>query len=89
MERLKQSHKEEFKKYCQKTYDDQKTQSKTITEEKAQKIRSILKGGQDVTSANMKHWVLKTKQFQIMDRPDLGLKDALCLPAKKKQVHEC
>ena len=52
----------------------------TITEEKAQKVRLILKGDVAGASANPKHWVLKTKQFQLFDRPDLGLKDVLCLP---------
>ena len=31
---------------------------------------------------NFKHWVLKMKQFQIMDLPGLGVKDASVVPIK-------
>ena len=49
-------------KYCQQTYVNETSQSKTLSEEKARKIRAIWKDVADV-SANMKHWVLKTKKF--------------------------
>ena len=55
--------------------------SKTITKSKGEVIVKMLKGG-DGKDPKLKFWI-KNKGFRLMDYPALGLKDVLCLPAKK------
>ena len=91
MESLKLLHKEQFNTFCQTTYDKKvlsdlkvKKWSKIVSEEKATRIRAILRGNTIGASSNEKYCVHKTRKFRLFDRPELGLKDVLCLPARKQ-----
>ena len=58
--------------------------SKVIWRSKGEKIVAVLKAKDgDGVDAHFRFWV-KSRKFCVMDYPALGLKDVLCLPAKKK-----
>ena len=81
------NHRELFKKFCgTKQLDcDPTSKSKTVTEEKAQKIKDALNDVErsDV-SESFKFWVTKKRKFVLLNYPELDLKDVLCLPAKQR-----
>ena len=80
----KKSTKDCFETFCKERYYDKGT-SKTVTEEKAKRIRQAIKGEQDGSvTASFKHWVNRTKQFKLLSYPELELADVLCLSAKIK-----
>ena len=54
--------------------------SKTITKAKGQKIINVLKSNQ----VALEYSRVKQKGFKLMSHHALGLKEVLCLPAKKK-----
>jgi len=88
----KSSHKELFHTFCQKNYlsTSEKVTSKTISLVKAEKIRQVVKGVQlEYHSSSFKHWVKKSKKFEILNFPDLNLLDVLCLPYKTKVSFSC
>ena len=87
MNEAKASHKEVFDAFCQKNYlsTSEKVTSKTISLVKAEKVRQVVRGIQlECHSSSFKHWVKKTKKFEILNFPDLNLRDVLCLPSKTK-----
>ena len=59
--------------------------SKTVTKAKLQKITQCLKNDPCTSefSPKFKHWV-KQRGFSLLSYGALGLKDVLCLPARKK-----
>ena len=77
---------EKFEAFCKEKFSATST-SKTITKEKGEHIKGVLTGELTSADASFKHWVIK-KGFKLIDYPLLGLKQVLCLPAKKK-VHAC
>jgi len=83
----KERHRELFEKFCSSKYldCDHTSRSKTVTEEKAQKIRDVLNEVErsDV-SKSFKFWVTKTRKFVLLNYPEVNLKDVLCLPAKQR-----
>lgn len=54
--------------------------SQLITDEKAERIRRVVKGGDD--TARFRFYV-RSKGFSNIDLPSLGLTDVLCVPASK------
>ena len=75
----KEEHRRFFEAFCRERYYDKGT-SKTVTEEKAKRIRQAIKGEQDGSViASFKHWVNRTKQFKLFSYTEV-----LCLPAKIK-----
>ena len=75
---------EKFEAFCQEKFGGTST-SKTITKSKGDQIIKFLSGAVSVPDPMFKHWVIK-KGFKLVDYPVLGLKQVLCIPAKKK-VH--
>ena len=73
---------EKFEAFCQEKFTTTST-SKTITKEKGEQIKRVLSGEVNSADASFKHWVIK-KGFKLIDYKLLGLKQVLCLPAKKK-----
>ena len=76
---------EAFDNYLQENYIDANHKgSKTITRSKGAKIIAALEAPESsVCDSHFKHWI-KTRGFQLMDYPTLGLKNVLCLPCKNK-----
>ena len=79
-----------FEDYCEVNYIERdepsgRKTSKTICEEKADRIRRILKGDTPSScSPSFVFWVKKRKRFQLLSYEELKIKDVLCLPAKVK-----
>ena len=74
-----------FDSFCKEKYGDRDDQtSKTITAEKGRKIVLVLKSDPSAAdySSQFKFWV-KKRGFQLVNYAPLGLKDVLCLPARK------
>ena len=85
----KATHRRIFEDYCQEQYLEKAgtsgNKSKTISTEKANKIKNIIKGNiPDTCSPSFVFWVKKSKKFQLLSYEELDLKDVLCLPAKVK-----
>ena len=59
--------------------------SPVLTDEKYNSVLQVLKNIDSCKDTNLKYWVQKTKKFQIMDLPGLGIKDALVVPAKENK----
>ena len=82
------AHKKMFEDCCATNYIDKAgtsgNKSKTVCKEKADKIKSILKGDVPSTgcSPSFIFWVKKTKKFELLSYEELDLRDVLCLPAK-------
>ena len=79
---------EEFESFCKERYggDSQlgtAPKSKTITKEKGERIIQALKQEDSDICPKFKHWV-RSRKFQLLSYPPLGLKDVLCLPAKSQ-----
>ena len=75
-----------FDRFCKERYEDRGDQtSKTMTTEKGRKIILVLKSDPSAAdySSQLKFWV-KKRGFQLVNYAPLGLKDVLCLPARKK-----
>ena len=66
---------------CLKQLTSSRT-SPILSEEKYARVMEVLQNLTVCKDRNFKHWVLKMKQFQIMDLPGLGVKDALVVPIK-------
>ena len=74
-----------FEKFCRKRYvDKSRRTSKTVNEEKAKRIRQAVKGEHSSTTASFRHWVNRTKKFELLNCAELELTDVLCLPVKAK-----
>ena len=59
--------------------------SETVSQDKAGKIKQVLKGENlDLHSPSFRFWVKKTKRFEILSYPDLNLHNVLCVPVKSK-----
>ena len=79
-----------FDDYCDQRFGkDGQHSSKTITKAKGQRIVQMLRGdpAAEQYGAKCKFWV-KHRGFQLVTYTPLGLKDVLCLPAKKKVSHK-
>ena len=78
---------EAFNQYVQENYMDiMHKGSKTITRNKGAKIISALEETEaSCCDSHFKHWI-KTRGFQLMDYPTLGLRNVLCLPCKNKVI---
>ncbi len=76
-------HREAFEKFIQKTFLDQKKAgSKVMTRSRGAEVTAFLTGATPAQDAHFKFWV-KYRGFRLMEYPALGLKNVLCLPAKK------
>ena len=76
-----------FETFCKEHYANRNAKmSKTISKDKGQKIVQLLKSDPVAVnySSQLKFWVKKCS-FQLTNYSPLGLKDVLCLPAKKKK----
>ena len=77
-------HQDAFDAYIQENLlQTKKAGSKTIARSKGDRIVSFLLGKSTSEDAHFKFWV-KSRAFQLMDYPALGLKNILCMPAKTK-----
>ena len=80
--------KDAFEAFIREKYIQGNTKtSKTVTKDKLQKIVNCLKNDPvtEEYSPSFKHWV-KQRGFSLMNYAVLGLKDVLCLPARKKVI---
>ena len=76
----KEKHRLIFEKFCRERYvDKSRRTSKTASEEKAKRIRQAVK-----REASFRHWVNRTKKFELINCAELELTDVLCLPVKAK-----
>ena len=66
---------------CLKQLTSSRT-SPILSEEKYARVMEVLQNPTACKDRNFKHWMLKMKQFQIMDLPGVGVKDALVVPIK-------
>ena len=89
MAEAKVMHRELFKAFCQQKYltTPEKVSSKTVNEDKAKRIKQILRGENlgenlDLHSSSFRFWVKKTKKFEIHSYPNLH--DVLCVPMKSE-----
>ena len=76
----------DFEEYLSSSFvQKKKSGSKVISRAKGEEIVAYLSAaGEDVkVDAHFKFWV-KSRGFRLLDYPVLGLKNVLCLPAKKK-----
>ena len=74
-----------FEKFCRNRYvDKSRRTSKTVNKEKAKRIRQAVKGEHSSTTASFRHWVNRTKKFELLNCAELELTDVLCLPVKAK-----
>ena len=88
---LMEEQREIFEKFCVEHYGGFRNsssscpKSKTVTRAKGESIVKVLKGnhGPSDFTPQFKHWV-KQRGFKLISYQSLGLKDVLCLPAKKK-----
>ena len=65
--------------------DKSRRTSKTVSEEKAKRIRQAVKGEHSSgVTASFRHWVNRTKKFELLNCAELELTDVLCLPVKAK-----
>ena len=72
---MSKGHRRFFETFCKERYYGKGT-SEMVTEEKAKKIRQVIKGEQGGSiTASFKHWVNRTKQFQLHSYPELELTD--------------
>ena len=75
---------EAFEEFIKCSFVEHKNGSKVITWSRGAEITAYLSGSKIVEDAHFKFWV-KSRGLKL-DYPVLGLKNVLCLPAKKK-VH--
>jgi len=62
-----------------------KNTSRAVTAEKAQQIKDVLNGvNRNDVSNSFKYWVIKTKKFELLNYPELQLRNVLCVPTKQK-----
>ena len=82
----KEEHRLILEKFCRERYvDKSRRTSKTVSEEKAKRIRQAVKGEHSSgVTASFRHWVNRTKKFELLNCAELGLTDVLCLPVKAK-----
>ena len=82
----KEEHRLIFEKFCRERYvDKSRRTSKTVSEEKAKRIRQAVKGEHSSgVTASFRHWVNRTKKFELLNCAELELTDVLCLPVKAK-----
>lgn len=88
-QKFKSGHKQLFQKFCEDNYLEKeskpKVTSKTVSEEKAGRIKQVIRGEKlEVHSPSFKFWVKKTKKFELLSYPELNLHDVLCLSVKVK-----
>lgn len=76
---------QKFEEFCKEKFSAVSSTSKTITKDKGEHIKRILNGDISGADPSFKHWVIR-KGFKLIDYPLLGLKQVLCLPAKKKVI---
>ena len=81
----KEEHRLIFEKFCRERYvDKSRRTSKTVSEEKAKRIRQAVKGEYSGVTASFRHWVNRTKKFELLNCAELELTEVLCLPVKAK-----
>ena len=80
----KEEHRLIFEKFCRERYVDKSRTSKTVSEEKAKRIRQTVKGEYSGVTASFRHWVNRTKKFELLNCAELELTEVLCLPVKAK-----
>jgi len=69
----KERHRDLFEKLCSSKYldCDHTSRSKTVMEEKTQKIRDVLNGlERSDVSKSFKFWVTKARKFVLLNYPD-------------------
>ena len=70
----------------------QLTSSRTspiLSDDKFARVLDVLQNPKACKDRYFKHWVLKSKKFQLMDLmdlPGLGVKDALVVPIKDTKI---
>ncbi|KAL5503358.1 hypothetical protein EMCRGX_G010290 [Ephydatia muelleri] len=62
--------------------------SKTVSEEKDKRIRQAVKGEHSCVTASFRHWVNRTKKFELLNCSELELTDVLCHPVKAKNEND-
>ena len=85
MDHSMDQHKEFMEKFLKKL-----TSSKTspvISDDKYEAVLNTLRMPELCTHFNLKHWAQKTKKFQLMDLPGLGISDRLEVPMKESKVN--
>ena len=66
---------------CLKQLTSSRT-SPILSDDKFARVLDVLQNPKACKDRYFKHWVLKSKKFQLMDLPGLGVKDALVVPIK-------
>ena len=81
---LKTGHKQLFDKFCREKYlEKSSSTSKTVSKEKSERIKQVLRGRKvEVHSSSFIFWVKKNKKFQLLSYPELDLHDVLCVAVK-------
>ena len=79
MEQAKGEHKKLFQEFCEKAFLDndgsKKCTSKTISEEKAVRIKEVLKGKKlEVYTPSFRFWVNKTKKIWTTQFSRVGIR---------------
>ena len=79
----KEEHRLIFEKFCRERNVDKSR--RTISEEKAKRIRQAVMGEYSGVTASFRHWVNRTKKFELLNCAELELTELmLCLPVKTK-----
>ena len=64
----KEEHQLIFEKFCSERYADKSRRtSKTVSEEKAKRIRQAVKGEHSGVTASFRHWVNRTKELNCAE----------------------
>lgn len=72
---------EQFDAFCRETFDVPR--SKTISRQKGERIVAHLKDRSIAEDKHFKFYV-KSRKFELLQYPSLGLTDVLCVPAQEK-----
>ena len=72
-----------FDKFISKRFMEKKNGSKVVRRSRGAEIIAYLSASRGVEDSHFKFWI-KFRGFTLMDYPVFGLKNVLCLPAKKK-----
>ena len=70
---------------CLKQLTSSRT-SPILSDDKFARVLDVLQNPKACKDRYFKHWVLKSKKFQLMDLPELGVKDALVVPIKDTKM---
>ena len=81
----KEEHRLIFEKFFRERYVDKcRRTSKIVSEEKAKRIRQAVKGEYSGVTASFRHWVNRTKKFELLNCAELEFIEVLCLQVKAK-----